>query len=352
MKRGFTISILASASFLCSSLSASDSNPKQPADISSKCAECIPTVSTNSGTTSIDWFADILYWRAKQCGTENWGQILDVNVPKGRIDILEVDFKWDPGFRVGVGYRMDHDCWDTQFMYTRFKTQGTDHVTSDDLITSSFLGNFYFENLAGFAFSGPQYHKASIKWTIDFNVFDGELGRKFWISKALSLRPFMGVKGGWIYQRIRSKWKDPNTTSFERATENLKNDFRGIGPSAGLNTLWKLWRCEHSSFSLFGDVSGAIMWGKWTLKDVYRNDAPYKFPVVQADIKGAASMLRLFVGFQWESSLNKNRSTLSARLGFESQFWLEQLQFYSFNMGRLDNQLSLQGGTAEVRFDF
>lgn len=277
--------------------------------------------------------------------------MLDVNVPNGSIEILDVNFKWDTGFRAGVGYQLDHDCWDTQGQVTHFKTEGSDHAHSTALIASAFLGNFYFDNLAGFAFSGPQYHKASIKWTIDFNIFDWELGRKFEISKALILRPFIGVKGGWIHQIIHSKWEHPNQTNFETATENLKNNFRGVGPSVGLNTVWKLWKRGGASFSLFGDVSGALMWGKWTLKDVYTNDAPYKFPVIQSGMTGAATMVRLFTGLQWESSL-KNNSSISMRIGYEAQFWLDQLQFYSFNMGRLDNQLTLQGGAAEVRFDF
>src|SRR3990167_6434395 len=112
-----------------------------------------------SWNTGLDLFAEPLYWKAKQAGTENWAQILDVNVPKGRIDILSVHCKWDWGFRAGIGYRIPHDFWDTQLSYTHFHTQGWDHARSDSLIASSFIGNFYFDNLAGFAFSGPQYHE-------------------------------------------------------------------------------------------------------------------------------------------------------------------------------------------------
>lgn len=297
-------------------------------------------------------FAAPLYWKAKETGIENWAQTLDINKPKGRIDVHSVHFHWDHGIRVGAALRFPCNCFDTELTYTHFHTQGDDHAQSDALIASSFIGNFYFDNLAGFAFSGPQYHEASIRWNIDFDMFDWVIGRKCCIWDSLVLRPFMGVKGGRIDQTIRSEWRRPNNTRFTFATENIKNNFRGLGPTVGVNTEWKLWHCPNSFLALFGDASGAILWGKWKIEDIYKNDAPYVFPVIQSNTRGGSTMACLCAGIEWKQFLEKKLAFFSVRIGYETQYWFDQLQFYSFNMGRLSGQLSLQGLTAQLRVDF
>lgn len=315
-----------------------------------------PSARFKSSSTSFDVFADLLVWSAQESGSENWAEAITTSGGSTHCDIRDVRFDWNAGLRIGLGYGMRHDQWDTQFYYTWFRTQGSDHVSSEPgAVFSSFLGNFYVDNSSGAGISGVAYQKASILWTIHFNMLDWELGRNFRVSKALSLRPFIGLKGGWIDQSIHTKWQNPNRSGaefFHTARENLKNDFGGVGPCAGLNTRWDLVVREKRSFWLFGDFSGAVMWGHWTFKDVYKNDIQQKVDVKLSPINAAASMLRAFMGFGWDTAIRQDRAHFSARLGYETQFWLDQLQFYSFEAGRLDNVLTLQGGTLEFRWDF
>ena len=67
-------------------------------------------------------------------------------------------------------------------------------------------------------------------------------------------------------------------------------------------------------------------------------------------ITGAATMLRGVVGFEWEQYFS--RATSTVRLGYEAQLWLNQMQFYSYNIGRLNNVTSLQGGFLEWQLNF
>jgi hypothetical protein len=315
----------------------------------------LPNISTRAPAQSntLIFFGDLLVWKAEESGTENWGQTYG----NGFIDIHSVSFPWDVGFRVGAGYGMKHDEWDTQLYYTRFKTVGKDRVSSPDIVTSPFLGNFYIDNAFGISDSGPTYHRSSIRWGIDFNIFDLELGRKYRPSKAIVLRPFIGLKGGWIHQKIHSTWKDPEDSllflnPFTTAKENLKNNFWGIGPSVGLNTSWRLKEINRHAFYLFGDFSGALMYGHWTFKDVYTNDFGQKVSIDLSPINGAASMFRSFMGMQWAVCSKTDRFRFSIKLGYEMQFWLQQLQFYTLNVGRLLNTLTLQGGTLDFGMEF
>lgn len=316
-----------------------------------------PTTPSSSNLRSFDLFADVLVWSLQESGTENWAQTYSPKSSKEKIDILQVEFPLDVGLRIGVGNLLKHDKWDLQLSYTWFRTQGKDHISTSDKIASSFLGNFFIDNSFGISDSGPTYHEAAIDWTICFNVFDWELGRKYWVSKALLLHPFIGLKGGWIHQRIHSNWKNPEDpylflNPFNSAVEIIKNNFWGIGPSTGLHTVWELASFSRNAFSLFSDFSGALMWGHWTFDDVYKNDISEKVSIDLPSINGASFMLSAFSGLEWNAKFHRDRLCFSIRCGLEMQFWLDQLQFYSFNAGRLVNVVTLQGGTIDFRFDF
>lgn len=362
MKAVFFFSLLA-VTIGCSGLNAKERRAAveeknvQKTDQANSCG--LPNISARfqPDSTNFTVLADVLVWCAKESGTDNWAEVINTKGSTTNCDIRSVHFDWNAGFRVGAGYGMKHDQWDTQLYYTWFRTTGTDHVSSNPgSVFSAFLGNFYVDNPTGAGISGIAYQKASIDWRIHFNMFDWELGRAFWVSKALSLRPFLAVKGGWIHQSIHTKWQNPVVTKgepFDTGRENLKNNFWGIGPCGGLNTKWILFVRPKHSFSLFGDLSGAIMWGHWTFGDVYKNNIGQKVSIKTSKLNSAASMVRTFMGFGWDAIFGQDDwSHFSVKLGYEMQFWLDQLQFYSFDTGILDNALTLQGGTLEFRFDF
>ena len=312
-------------------------------------------------STSVNAFADLLVWHAEESGSENWSEVITASGSSETCVLRDVRFGWDAGFRAGLGYGMRHDEWDTQLYYTWFRAQGKDHVSSSPgSVYSSFVGNFYVDNPNGAGISGIAYQHASIDWTIRFNLFDWELGRAFWVSRALSLRPFVGLKGGWIPQSMRTKWQNPDLSlsqyagaePFNSATENLENNFWGLGPSGGLSTKWNLVAGQRQSFSLLGDLSGSIMYGHWTFADQYINDIQQEVSIQLSAINSGAAMLRTFVGFEWDADFSQDQYHFSTRLGYEMQFWLDQLQFYSFDTGRLNNELTFQGGTLGFRFDF
>lgn len=357
LRAGFFLGVM-SLSVAAALLGAADENEACPIDQAECCCNGLPNTSARfrPGCTTFTTFADLLVWRAEESGSENWAEVISSSGLSTTCEIRDVRFEWNAGFRVGVGLGLPHDEWDTELYYTWFRTRGSDHVSDGPgSIFSSYIGNFYVDNPTGAGISGVAYQKASVNWTIHFNLFDWELGRAFWVSRSLSIRPFIGIKGGWIDQSIHTKWQNPHLPAnelFSTATENLKNDFWGLGPSGGLDTKWDLYACQNHSFSLFGDFSGSIMYGHWTFGDVYKNDIQQEVSIKLSNINSGATMLRAFMGFEWDATLCQDQFHFSTRLGYEMQFWLDQLQFYSFDTGRLSNELTLQGGTLDFRFEF
>lgn len=305
--------------------------------------------------------ADLLIWTAKEAGADNWAEEITTEgllLPSRANRLREVQFPWDPGVRVSAVYQPCCCDWDTRFSYTRFNTQGKDNAAgAPGSIHSTFLGNFYVGNTQGLGISGPSYQSAGIRWGIDFNILDWDIGWNFCLGEAVECRPFVGLKGGGITQSIYSTWEYPTADppldppDFTVGTENIRNNFWGVGIQAGADFKWRPFCCSYPDFYLFGDFSGAILYGHWSFSDRFRKDTGSEVVVSVESLMSSSAMVRSFMGCAWEC-FKSDQLQFSIRVGFEMQVWLDQLRFYSFTGGRLGNQLSLQGGTIEFNFGF
>ena len=64
----------------------------------------------------------------------------------------------------------------------------------------------------------------------------------------------------------------------------------------------------------------------------------------------AACMARGYLGVEWTSL--RNNVGLNIRLGYEGQVWFNQMKYYSYDMGKMNSPLMLQGGVLDVRLHF
>lgn len=313
-------------------------------------------VQNNNSTLTT--FSDLLIWQVREGSADNWAQIIPPVGVSRQIQILDVPFESDPGYRLGIGYKNQNKFWDALIYFTYFKTRGTSSTqVNSGGIYSSFLGNFFVNNTSGALLSGPYYTSAGIQWDLTFNNLDLEIGHTFKLKQLLDLHPFVGIKAAVINQDINTNWQnpfDPNTftpiTTFTSANEEIINNFWGIGPSVGLNTNWYFYQNPNQSLSLVGNFSGAVLLGHWELTDTYKNNAPTKISIINDSLNTASSMARMYMGIEWKREFSK--TNLALRIGYEGQVWLNQMRYYSFNMGRLNNPLSLQGGVLGFCINF
>jgi len=284
--------------------------------------------------------ADFLAWFASQEPASIWTGVITTKPNRAVWALPGFDFPWDYGFRIGAGYALPHDQWDTALSWSWFRTEAAHRIPSQPsaLIQPEFDAGFL---------SGANPQSMSARWSLLFNVFDWELGRKYSVGKDIFVQPFLGVKGGWIHQSIEAKYNDLvllvifPTTNFGK--EHLENHFWGVGPSAGVNTQWNV----GNFFSLLGDFSTATMWGVWTCNDVYRNTLSQSYSVDTGNSPLGALMFRGFLGMGW-----KSKSRFAAKLGYETQVWLNQLRISTFQLQRLHHDLTLQGITLNAQLDF
>lgn len=292
--------------------------------------------------------ADGMAWLASEEVSSIWADVIAEDHDAININVPSFKFKWDYGFRLGLGSHLLHDQWDTVFYWTRFCTDA--HHSLSSIVQLVPAQEFF----AGFL-SGDNPNRMSASWRLSFNLADWELGRSCCISERLSLRPFLGIKVGSINQSICAQYDGliiDEVVTNNSGTEHLKNNFFGIGPSGGVNSTWTICNYKSHFFTLFGDVATAVLWGTWTCSDVYKNNLSYTSSVNTKKSSLGSLACRGFMGIAWDTNFNADKAHFTAKIGYEMQFWLNQLRINTFQLQRLQEDLTLQGITFSWRVDF
>lgn len=305
-----------------------------------------------------DFFADVLYWNFQETNTQ-WAFLVNpkfTSPSSGTFsgafsDSLEgVTFDWSTGMRTGISYTLDHDLWNTQFYYTWYHTSGSSHLfaTPDLVIQSQFIATDFLLTLPGI---GLAFNEAKIKWNALFNMFNWDIGRVCWVSPFMSLRPFLGVQGGWIHQNIHAHWLHSFTISPYNAQEKMKHHFWGIGPVTGINSQWNIGCVHQNAFSLYYDLSQIFMWGHWSFDEIAHTSLNATTINTQPDRNMVAFTLQTGSGLVWDYQF-RNTAQCTLKLGYEIQVWMQHLQFFQHFSGLLNNALILQGGTFRFLLKF
>lgn len=318
-----------------------------------------PMESFQNQPNKWDIFTDVLVWSAQETCSD-WAFVVAppfASPPAAPItgnfeaNLKAVNFDWNVGLRTGVSYTFERDYWDTRLYYTWYRTSGSSHLNPQPglVIQSQFIATDFLLTLPGFSTS---FNGAKVKWNILFNMFNWDLGRIFYLGQSLSLRPYIGLQGGWIHQNIISEWFHSNTPFPYDAREKIKHHFWGIGPDLGVNTKWNFWKNPRHALSLYGDFGLVFMWGHWSVNEVAHTTAGVTTINTQPDRDMGSLTFKGSAGFVWNVRLNKNWSLFTFKLGYEFQLWTQQLQFFQHFSGILNNALLLQGVTGRFLIEF
>lgn len=304
---------------------------------------------SQAGNLSV--FEDLLYWHASQQTTSVWAyqfSLVDPNIfrfsPTQGTHFTEpnVSFGWSPGLRLGLQYTPEH-CFDTSLYWTHFETKTNDSILAPQgqMLLPEFFNGFT---------SGYLYNAAQVYWHLNMNMIDAEIGHPFHPLDSLTLRPSVGIKGGTINQKIHSAWQmNFFNNQVYNATENLKNDFSGLGPSLGIDSLWDLYK----GIGIRSDFKAALLWGHWKVTDTYHRPGSLFFiiPFPEATIRSntnnslGAFMASYFLGFEWTVPA---KASITLKAGYEMQFWSNQLRLPVFQALPIHGDLTLQGGTCGI----
>ncbi len=300
-----------------------------------------PAYNTKS---SILFSVDFLYWKAVMGNLEYAANLmpLDSSGFSFSEQLKKPKFRWDVGFRACLGYRFGmHDNWEIDLQYTLFYNKTKSRVSNPDpsLMVPTWGGLQYFSAASGFfpGIFGFTILKASANWTLHYNIFDVDLGRHYFVTKAFSLRPFISGRVALINQdydvHYLSVLKSDITDSFSTTlptSMKAGSDYQGIGPRLGLDMHWHF-NCK---WSFIGKLSGCLLYGPFKTEQTYDggvfysssvSPTPRTTPTIFRNNKNAHRFQANFesaMGFQWEHRLNQKGRTISLAAFYEIIEWL------------------------------
>src|SRR5579872_3611586 len=228
-----------------------------------------PSARGCPGNCGLYLTAEFLYWQGTE--TDLWIAFQDTLFTStanraGRYQ--RFGFDWEPGFRVGLGWNVPYDGWDLCAKYTWYLNNSSSTFTSPISLPVGINTVFGFTNSVITGTGPVLYSRVKGNWRMNYDIFDLELGRAFFVSRGLSLRPYAGARGGWINRQTDVNYSDglvvlsgggftPNTPAIG-TTYSGKVNFWGIGPRIGFEGDWGFF----SHFFLFNDISASILYAR------------------------------------------------------------------------------------------
>ncbi len=300
--------------------------------------------------------ADFIYWKAKEDGldyafsgtTEGFSA---ESAEKG--SIRQPRFRYEPGFKLGGGLKFRHDGWDAFAQYTWLRANhhgghhghGSDEQSNIMMPRNGQLITFYSDH-------------SSANWSLKLNMLDLELGRNFWISKHLTLRPFIGMKFDWMRQNFNVKYDDIDTgavgdTYLDDADVHMKmkESQWGVGIRSGLNTAWYMWK----NWCVFGDIalSGMLNDFDVTRKDRVSTDIDLEWTQnhIRKDYNPVTAVIEWALGLRYETAFHDDDYMFQFQAGWEQQVWFNQNQLI-FMPNSSPSSLNFQGLTLKAAFYF
>ncbi len=261
------------------------------------------------------------------------------------------DFDWNWGGRGSIGFKFPSwDKWDLQLSYTYFHGTSEEHVVapSEGALFPSFIAP---QAVSVFATN------ASFHGVVILNASEIELGRTCIVSRWLSLRPSMGVKGVAVHQHFRLKFAGGTVApAGDKDLVFMGNLYWGVGPRFALDSLWGF----GGGFSFFANGAGSLVAGRFyghqkehlDVADVTRLN-------VHDNESAVVPIAELALGLQWDKMMYNNRFHLGLKVGWEMQYFFDQnrlLHFSNSSSPGLFTQdrgdLSFMGLTFGFQFDF
>ncbi len=312
-----------------------------------------PAASATGGWSGLLVVGDFLYWTAREEVLEYAfnGNRLSGTTARGNIKVEEPDFEWDPGFRVGLGYRIPLDFWEAKARWTRFQTEA-----SGTSFNPSGLGNFSIWT-DGYAWNETTMtHLIQAKWHLTFNLAEVGLSRSFFLGKNIALDFQFGGVGGWISQRYNMEC--PNEVFSNGTIQNLslkfKNDFRGGGIFLALSPQWYFL----NSLSCICDFNAYLLRGNFSLNQNWiREQQGISDMSLAKDYSRSRAALRSSFGFQWETDPQNCWYHLAFSASYEGFIWFKQnlwsqvISYYMENIERRGD-LVMQGLSLSAQIDF
>lgn len=269
--------------------------------------------------------------------------------------VKNAHYDWDWGFRLGLGYNMAHDGWDLLLNWTWFHS----HEHHDE---EAGTGEFLFGTRSDPGPTGQgnfQATEADEHHHLHLNLLDLEMGREFFVSKWLTVRPHVGLRAGWIHRNFEVEYEGGTTLGTNELEDEFHNRYRGIGLRSGFDTQWGL----GSGWSIFGQMAFSLLYGRHHLHAEEELEAITGAETPQENVRSRYTMVRTMadfaLGLRWDHLFYDDRYRIRLQLGWEEHVlfgfnrdidFVDDVVRGKFTSNRGD--LAFSGVSLQARFDF
>jgi len=312
---------------------------------------------------------DFIWWKSVLGGAEyaytgviqgTSSSILTAVTSTGEGRVQRPAFTFQPGFKAGLGVNFDHDGWDLFAQYTYLVSQ-----SETNTLTASPPGTLG-RNIPGVVtnnVSDPNYApitSASCKWKQSFSVVDLELGRDYFISRYLTLRPSAGLKTAWITEQSKMSYTpvstyidqffSPGGSNFvQNVLLTYRQNMWGLGIRTALNAGWHFTK----NWMIYNDFAFSALWSdfhihqKQNLVGSVTGSQTTQF--TEESLQTVIPVFEAGLGVSYIAWFNCSRYRFEFRAGWEEQIWLDFNHYMS--LGGTGN-LSVQGLTLKALLNF
>lgn len=303
-------------------------------------ATCFSVLPAVSGAQQVSFFADYLYMQPSEQTASIWASKSTDTAQKGFIFTPQnTNFDIARGIRAGVAFQPADNFWTTTLTWSYLPTREKASIRDGaQIILSNFFSGFLSRNF---------FFGADMDWQFAMHNVDLLMSHDIKLSPTLSISPFAGLKGSYIKQTIDSNWDAITFVS----TENVQHKYYGIGPSLGFGAKLALFQ----NVSLIGNLQTAFLWGTWNVKDTYKRPSALFGVVTPTTITTSMKhsqlgtfMLDTIIGAEWQPTGKQN---IAVKVGYEMQYWANQLRLITFQELPTHGDLTIQGATCGLYID-
>lgn len=291
---------------------------------------------------------------------------------------VDMNFKYKPGFKVGLGMNLQVDDWDGFTEYTR--VHGEHRASTNGgpdanvpMVYPTFGHPFLLSHTIG---ASAVFNSASATYNNNLDFVDAEMGRTYYVGKSLIFRSAWGARGSWITQHVHVNYNnftslvatDPAgvIVSINSSVDVYQRQRSwGVGPRTGLMMDWMLGQ----GVRFFGSGYGDILYHKFKIQDktvaiprINRGSLLIGNPISVVSYEKVGALrthLDLEMGFGWGSYFDNNNWHIDLSASYGWQVFFDHNMFRSFtddfvigNNHIPNGNLYVHGLTVTARVDF
>jgi hypothetical protein len=268
------------------------------------------------------------------------------NVSTGKAETPHFDF--DPGVKLGLGWHADHDGWDLYADWTFLISKREKASLNNSLGSGHGMVSAQHANIAG-NLEQVALSSATNLWKQHFNVIDIELGRDFFLSRYLTVRPQIGLKTGWVHEKTQTNLGIANIATVSSAEFKNTQNVWGVGVRSGLTSGWHL--SKH--WQIVGDFALSNFWGNFHRKFEQKNElltgSVSKTQDTHQSKQSVIPVVETGIALGYVTWFSDNRYRFETRIGWDEQVWI------GFNRSQdfvRQGNLSLHGLTFKTQLNF